>query len=104
MLHNVEVRYSRAEKMIYALIISSQRLRPYFQAHPIVILTDQSLKVILHRSDTLDQMIKWIIKLNKFDIQYRFRPSMKAQVLADFVVECTIPDNNLEDKVNDKIK
>ena len=29
---------------------------------------------------------------------------MKAQVLADFVIEYTIPDNNPEDETNDKIK
>ena len=29
---------------------------------------------------------------------------MKAQVLADFIVECTIPDNNPKDEANDKIK
>ena len=57
-LHNAEVRYSRAVKIIYALIISSQRLRAYFQAHPIIVLTDQPLKIILYRSDTSDQMTK----------------------------------------------
>ena len=103
-LHNAEVRYSRVEKMIYALIISSQRLRPYFQAHPIIILTDQPLKAILHQPDTSDRMVKWVIKLSEFDIQYRPRPSMKAQVLADFVVKCTIPDNKSEDETSDTIK
>ena len=49
-------------------------------------------------------MAKWTIKLNEFDIQYRLRPWMKVQVLTDFVAECIIPDNNLEDESNDKIK
>ena len=49
-------------------------------------------------------MAKWTIKLDEFDIQYRPCPSMKAQVLADFVAKCTIPDNKPEDKANDKMK
>ena len=49
-------------------------------------------------------MIKWIIKLVEFDIQYHPCPSMKTQVLADLVAECTIPDNNPEVESNDKIK
>ena len=69
-LHNAKVRHSRAEKMIYALIISSQQLRPYFQAHPIMVLTDQPLKAILHRPDTSGRMAKWAVKLGEFDIQY----------------------------------
>ena len=49
-------------------------------------------------------MTKWIIKLNEFDIQYCTCLSMKVQVLTDFVVECTIFDNNPEEEANDKIK
>ena len=52
MLHEAETRYSKAEKMIFALVISAQRLRPYFQAHAIVVLTDQPLRAILHRFNT----------------------------------------------------
>ena len=77
-LYNAEIRYSKAEKMIYALIISSQRLCLYFQAYPIVVLIDQPLKVILYRPDTSGRMTKWKIKFNEFDIQYHLRPSMKA--------------------------
>ena len=39
-LHNTKIRYSKVEKMVYALIISSQQLCLYFQAYLIVILTD----------------------------------------------------------------
>ena len=67
-LHNAEARYSRAEKMIYTPIISVQRLRPYFQVHSIVVLTDQPLKAILHHPDTLGRMAKWAVKLDEFDI------------------------------------
>ncbi|XP_073111784.1 uncharacterized protein [Elaeis guineensis] len=42
-------------------------------------------------------MVKWVVKLDEFDIQYRLRPSMKAQVLTDFIAECTIDDNKSED-------
>ena len=104
MFHNAETRYSKMKKMVYALIISSRRLRPYFQTHPIVILTDQPLKAIVYRPDTSDRMTKWAIKFNEFDIQYHLRPSMKAQVLADFITEHTISDNNSEDRYNDKSK
>lgn len=32
-LHDVETRYSKAEKIVYAPIISVLHLRPYFQVH-----------------------------------------------------------------------
>ena len=43
-------------------------------------------------------MAKWIIKLSKFDIEYRSWPSMKAQILTNFITECTA----LNDKPDDK--
>ena len=44
------------------------------------------------------------MKLGEFDIQYRPRPSMKAQVLIDFIAECTISDNKPEDTDDNTIK
>ncbi|XP_073104404.1 uncharacterized protein [Elaeis guineensis] len=91
-LHEAETRYSRVEKMIFALVISAQRLRPYFQAHAIVVLTDQPLRAILHRPNTLGRLAKWAVRLDEFDIQYRPRPALKAQILADFIAECPTID------------
>ncbi|XP_073107344.1 uncharacterized protein [Elaeis guineensis] len=91
-LHEAETRYSKAEKMIFALVISAQRLRPYFQAHAIMVLTDQPLRAILHRPDTSGRLAKWAMRLSEFDIQYRPRPALKAQVLADFIAECPTTD------------
>ncbi|XP_073112333.1 uncharacterized protein [Elaeis guineensis] len=91
-LHEAETRYSKVKKMIFALVISAQRLRPYFQAHAIVVLTDQPLRAILHRPDTSGRLAKWAVKLGEFDIQYRPRPALKAQVLADFIAKCPTTD------------
>ena len=90
--------------MIYALIVLAQRFRSYFQTHSIVVLTDQPLKVTLHRSDTSGRIAKWTVKLGEFDIQYRPQPSMKTQVLTDFITECTIFDNKLKDTDDNTIK
>ena len=40
----VETRYLKFEKHAYALLIAARKLRHYFQAPPIVVLTDQHLK------------------------------------------------------------
>ena len=46
-LLGVETRYLKIEKLAYALLIAVRNLRHYFQAHPITVLTDQSLKLNL---------------------------------------------------------
>ena len=92
-LHGAEVRYLNLEKMVYALVISTQRLRPYFQAHSVSVRSDQPLRAALHRPDTSGRMAKWAIRLSEYDITYLPRPAMKAQVLADFLVECAAEEH-----------
>ena len=38
---------------------------------------------------TLGLMVKWSIELSKYNLEFRSRQSIKAQVLADFVAECS---------------
>ena len=39
-----EFRYPRIEKIAFALIVASRKLRQYFQANPILEMTDQPIK------------------------------------------------------------
>ncbi|XP_038973343.1 uncharacterized protein LOC120105176 [Phoenix dactylifera] len=91
-LRDAETRYTKLEKTAYALVVSARRLRPYFQVHTVAVLTDQPVKQILQRSDRAGRVTKWAIELGEFDLEYRPRPAIKAQALADFIVECTVPD------------
>ncbi|KAM7469188.1 hypothetical protein LguiA_007371 [Lonicera macranthoides] len=50
-LHAAELNYLRVEKLAYALLLTSRKLRPYFQAHAVDVLTDQPLRRILDRPE-----------------------------------------------------
>ncbi|GKB17651.1 reverse transcriptase domain-containing protein [Tanacetum coccineum] len=86
-LRGLEVNYTSMEKLVLALVHASKRLRRYFQAHPIVVITDQPIKNILSNPEVAGRMQKWSIQLGEFGIHYRPRISVKGQVLADFIVE-----------------
>ncbi|XP_020689428.2 uncharacterized protein LOC110104595, partial [Dendrobium catenatum] len=88
-LSDVEMRYPLADKTALALVFSARKLRPYFQAHTIRIYTNLPLKNILQKPEASGRLIKWLVELGEFDIQFLPRPDIKSQVLADFVVECT---------------
>ncbi|KAK3002494.1 hypothetical protein RJ639_022573 [Escallonia herrerae] len=92
-LHDVETRYPKINKIALALIISAKRLRLYFQSHTIVILTDQPLRKVLLDPEASGRLVNWSIELGEFDIQYKPRTIIKAQALADFIVECTLPED-----------
>ncbi|CAA0810559.1 Unknown protein, partial [Striga hermonthica] len=97
-LHDAELRYPYMEKFAFALIIISRKLRPYFMEHSVIVFTSYPLRQVLHRPDTSGRMIKWAIELGQFDIQYRPRTAIKAQVLFDFIAEFTpIVSTSIED-------
>ena len=39
-LNDAEIKYTRVKKFVFALIIVACRLRVYFQAYPIIVLSD----------------------------------------------------------------
>ena len=57
-LADVETRYSNMELTTLALRSAAQKLRPYFQAHPVIVLTDQPLRNILHKPDLTGRMLQ----------------------------------------------
>ena len=77
------------EKLILALVTTSRKLLPYFQAHIIEVPTEYPMKQILHKPETSGRLIKWAIELSKFDISYKPRTAVKGQILADFIMEFT---------------
>ena len=77
------------------MITTSRKLRPYFQAHTIEGLMDQPLRNVIHNLRASGRLIKWAIELGEFDINYKPQMAIKAQALADFVVECTIDNEEV---------
>ncbi|XP_024016325.1 uncharacterized protein LOC112089802 [Eutrema salsugineum] len=86
-LDGSEYRYPTLEKFAFAVVISARKLRPYFQSHAIVVLTDHPLRTFLHSPSQSGRHAKWAIELSEYDIEYRGRTATKSQVLADFLVE-----------------
>lgn len=84
---DAETRYSKMEQTALALRCAAQKLCLYFQAHQIIVLTNQPLKSILHKLDLSGRMLKWAIDLSEYRIKYQPRLSIKSQVMVDFIAK-----------------
>ena len=69
-LRGVEGRYPLMEKLAFALITASRKLRHYFQAHVIVVMTDHPLKKSMNELKAAERLIQWAIELSTFDVKY----------------------------------
>nr|GEX63999.1 reverse transcriptase domain-containing protein [Tanacetum cinerariifolium] len=68
-LRGPKVNHTSMEKLVLALVDASKCLERYFQAHAIIVVTDQP------------------IELGEYAIHYKPRLFVKGQILADFIVE-----------------
>jgi len=87
-LHGAEVRYQKIEKVALALVSSAWKLRPYFQSHLI--------HQVLHKPYLAGRMVAWTVELSEFDIVFEPWGAIKAQILADFLVEMIVVKGSME--------
>ncbi|GJQ94985.1 reverse transcriptase domain-containing protein [Tanacetum coccineum] len=86
-LQGPELNYTPMEKLVLSLVFAAKRLRRYFQAHPIAVITDQPIKQIMSRPDVAGRLQKWSVMLGEHNITNHSRMSVKGQILADFLIK-----------------
>jgi hypothetical protein len=88
-LHKAKARYLEVHKLLYALLIASRKLRHYFQAHRILLVTSYPLRAVLRNPNTTGNIAKWATELAVFKLDFVPRHAIKSQMLADFIVDWT---------------
>ena len=78
-LRGAEGRYSLIEKLTFALIMASKKLRHYFHAHIINVMTDHPFKKAMNKLEAAGLLIQWVVELSEFDNKYQPRHTIKAQ-------------------------
>jgi hypothetical protein len=79
--------YTELEKVLYAVLMASRKLRHYFQAYHIIVPSSQPLKDIMRNKEATGRIRKWAAELNEFSIDYVHRSSIQSQALADFIAD-----------------
>jgi ribonuclease HI len=81
--------YTELEKVLYAVLMASRKLRHYFQAYHIIVPSSQPLKDIMRNREATGRIGKLVAELNEFTIDYVHKSTIQSQALADFIADWT---------------
>ncbi|XP_050259010.1 uncharacterized protein LOC126704009 [Quercus robur] len=98
-LRGVEERYPQMEKLTFALVTVARMLKPYFQAHTMIVLIDKPLCRDMCCPEAVGRMALWVVELSEFHIQYRLCTAMKGQVVSDFIVEFILVEGQRAEEI-----
>ena len=79
------------EKIAYAVVMASRKLRHYFEAFKVWVTSDRGLGELFRNPEASVRIAKWAAELSGYHITFEPRTTIKSQVLADFIVDWTGP-------------
>jgi hypothetical protein len=77
-LSESKARYQPVQKLLYAVLITSRKLRHYFQEYSTSVVTDYPLGDILWNQDATGRISKWAVKLGALNIDCKPRTAIKS--------------------------
>jgi ribonuclease HI len=86
-LSETKIRYPQIQKLMYAVILTRQKLRHYFESHPVTVVSSFPLGEIIQCREASGRIAKWAVELMGETLSFAPRKAIKYQVLADFLAE-----------------
>jgi hypothetical protein len=70
-LSEYKAHYQPVQKLLYAVLITSRKLRHYFQEYSISVVIDYPLGDILRNQDATGRISKWAVELGALNIDFK---------------------------------
>jgi hypothetical protein len=75
------------QKLLNAVVPARRKLRQYFEAHPVTVVSSFPLEEIILNPEASGRIAKWFVELMGETLTYALCKVIKSQILADFFAE-----------------
>ena len=83
-LKDIETRYPKRERVCLVVIYASQRLKHYFSAYQILLVTkSHPIKSLLHHPLLTGRVAQWLVLLSQYNIGLRTLRAVKSQAIVE---------------------
>lgn len=96
LLQGAESNYSPIKQHCLALIFAAQKLRHYFLAHPLQLVTKSNpLKYLLWKPVISGRIARWLLQLSELDITVSNPKGIRIQALANLLAQFPTGEHKL---------
>ncbi|XP_068475242.1 uncharacterized protein [Phaseolus vulgaris] len=75
---------------------TTRRLWPYFQNNQIIVRIDCPIEKNISKPELAGRMVAWSVELSEFGIRYELRRAIRAQSLANFIIQLSTTTSEQE--------